>query len=105
MFEVYLRFGTEAVYGLEKTTVALISTARRTWPLDPAQVIKIMQLLQRRHPEIRVRIKLLIKPGGSAFVDSDAQKIGPCTVRFGAVPILVSDFAGATIEWPDPSHA
>jgi hypothetical protein len=47
----------------------------------------------------------LIQPGRSAFVDSDTQEIGPCTVGIGAVPVVMSAFAGATIEWPDPSHA
>jgi hypothetical protein len=30
---------------------------------NPAQLIKIMQFLYRRHPEIRMGVELLIKPG------------------------------------------
>jgi len=48
---------------------------------------------------------LLIEPGRSAFMDSDTQKIGSCTVGIGAVPVLILAVAGATIEWPGPSHA
>ena len=47
---------------------------------------------------------MLIKPGRSAFMDSDTQKIGLCTVGIGAVPVLMLAVAGATIEWPGPSH-
>src|SRR5438045_8996222 len=64
-----------------------------------------MQLLERRHPKIMMRVELLIKPGRSAFMDSDTQKIGSCTVGIGAVPVFMLPVAGATIEWPDPSHA
>jgi hypothetical protein len=39
--------------------------------LNPAQLIKVMQLLYRRDPEIRMRIELLIKPGGSGFMGTD----------------------------------
>jgi len=38
-----------------------------------------MQFLYRRHPEIGMRIELLIKPGGSGFMGSDTQKIRLCT--------------------------
>ena len=50
-------------------------------------------------------VELLIKPGRSAFMDSDTQKIGSCTVGTGAVPVLMFAVAGATIKWPGPSHA
>src|SRR5437667_9588454 len=105
MLEVYVWFGTEAVYILEKANIALISTARRRWALDPAQLIKIMQLLQRRHPEIRMGVELLIEPGRSALMDSDTQEIGSRTVGVRAVPFLMFAVAGATIEWPNPPHA
>jgi hypothetical protein len=38
-------------------------------------------------------------------MDSDTQKIGSRTVGIGAVPVLMLAVAGATIEWPNPSHA
>jgi hypothetical protein len=34
-----------------------------------------MQFLYWRHPEIWMGVELLIKPGRSAFVGSDAQKV------------------------------
>jgi hypothetical protein len=37
-----------------------------------------MEFLYRRHPEIGMRIELLIKPGASGFVGSDTQKIRAC---------------------------
>src|SRR5215510_8083313 len=64
-----------------------------------------MQLLYRRHPEIRMRFELLIEPCRSAFMHSDTQEIGSCTFSTGAVPVLMLAVAGATIECPGPSHA
>jgi hypothetical protein len=71
MLEVQVRFGTEAVDVLEEPTIAVISTARRRRALYSAQLIKIMQLLQRRHPEIGMGVELLVEPGRSAFMDSN----------------------------------
>jgi hypothetical protein len=50
-------------------------------------------------------IELLIEPGRSAFMNSGTQKIGSRTIGIGAVPVLMFTVAGATIEWPGPSHA
>src|SRR5436190_20316862 len=63
-----------------------------------------MQFLYRGHPEIRMGVELLIKPGRSAFLGSDAQKIGPCIASKRPVPSLMPVVAGATVEWPSPSH-
>ena len=104
MFEVYVRFGTEAVYALEKPKIALISAARRR-TLDSAQLIKIMQLLYGGHPEIRMGIELLIKPGRSAFMDTDAQEIGSRTLAMTLVSFPMSAVAAATIVSPSPFHA
>jgi len=99
-----MRFGTEALYALQKAKIALVSAAWRRWALNPAQFIKIMQFLYRGHPEIRMGVELLIKPGRSAFLGSDAQKIGPCIASKRPVPFLMPVVAGATVEWPSPSH-
>jgi hypothetical protein len=98
-------FGTEDPYVFQKAKIALVSAARRRCALNPAQLIQVMQLLYWRHPEIRMGIELLIKPGSSAFVGAHTQKIGSCTVGIGVVPVLMLAVAGATIEWPSPSHA
>src|SRR5262245_30708055 len=52
-----------------------------------------------------MRFELLIEPCRSAFMHSDTQEIGSCTFSTGAVPVLMLAVAGATIEWPGPSHA
>ena len=52
-----------------------------------------------------MRIELLIEPRRSPFMHSDTQEIGSCTVSAETVPILMLAVAGATIEWPGPSHA
>src|SRR6516165_2796441 len=100
MLEVQVRFGTEAVYTFEKATIALISTAWRRCALDFAQLIKVMELLQRRHPDIRMSVELLIEPGRSAFMNSDTQKIGSCNFSTRAVPVVRFAVAGATVKWP-----
>ena len=64
-----------------------------------------MQFLYRRHPEIRMGVELLIKPSRSAFVGADAQEIGSCTIGMGPILFLMPIVAGATVEWPSPSHA
>jgi len=51
-----------------------------------------------------MRLELLIKPARSAFVGSDTQKIGPWTASKRPVPFLMPIVAGATVEWPNPSH-
>jgi hypothetical protein len=89
-----MRFGTEAIQVVKETKIALVSAAWRGRVLDPAQLIKIMQFLYGRHPEIRMRVKLLIKPGRSTFVGSDAHEIGLRTARqrllfFGNVAVAV----------------
>ncbi len=50
-------------------------------------------------------VELLVEPGRSAFMDSDTQEIGARTIGIGAVPVLMLAVAGATNEWPGPSHA
>src|SRR6476469_4074577 len=50
-------------------------------------------------------VELLIEPGRSALMDSDTQEIGSRTVGTRAVCFLMFAVAGATIEWPSPSHA
>ena len=71
----------------------------------PCSVGQVMQLLHRRHLEIRMRIELLIEPGRSAFMDSNTQKIGSCTVGIGAIPVLMFSVVGETTKRPGASHA
>src|SRR6266436_1624210 len=63
-----------------------------------------MQFLYGRHPEIGMRIELLIKPGRSAFVSSDAQEIGPWIASKRPVLLLMLMIAGATVESRSPPH-
>ena len=51
-----------------------------------------------------MRVELFVEPGRSAFMDSDTQEIGSRTIGAAAVPVLMFAIAGATIEWPNPSH-
>src|SRR5437660_5247897 len=104
MLEVYVRFGAEIFYAFEKAEIALISATWRRGAFDVAQLIKIMQLLERRHPESRMRVELLIKRGRSALVGANAQEIGSCTIGMGPVPVLMSIVAVATVDWPNPFH-
>jgi len=48
-----------------------------------------MEFLYRRHPEVRMGIELLIKPGASSFMGSDTQKIGLSTASRRPVPFLM----------------
>ena len=104
MLEVHVRFGAEIFYAFEKAEIALISATWRRGAFDVAQLIKIMQLLERRHPEIRMGVELLIKPGRSALVGANAQEIGSCTIGMGPVLFLMPIAVGATVEWPSPFH-
>jgi hypothetical protein len=81
-----------------KLNIPLISAARRRNALDSAELIKIMQLFERRHPEVRVRIDLPIEPGRTALVKSDAHEIGSCTVGMTPVGWVTFAIAAATIE-------
>jgi hypothetical protein len=98
-------FGTEDPYVFQKAKIALVSAARRRRSLNPAQLIQVMQLLYWRHPEIRMGVELLIKPGRSAFVGSHTQKIGLCIAINRPVRFLMTVGAGASFESPGPSHA
>jgi hypothetical protein len=71
ILEVDARFSAETLQPLKKSKIAFISAARTSCALNPAQLIKVMQFLYRRHPEIRMRIELLKKPSASGFVGSD----------------------------------
>ena len=77
-----------------------------------------MELLHWRHPEIGMRLELLIKPRGSCFLCSNAQEIGAC-ITDGAVEVVsvvavnvmtvtvvtVSTVTVQGFEWPTPTHA
>jgi hypothetical protein len=98
-------FGAEDPYVFQKAKIAFVSAARRRYALNPAQLIQVMQLLYWRHPEIRMGVELLIKPGRSAFVDSHTQKIGSCIAINRPVRFLMTVRGGTTFESPGPSHA
>jgi hypothetical protein len=72
--------------------------------LNSAQLIKVMQLLYRRHPEIGMGIELLIEPGASSFMGSDTQKIGFCTASRRPIPFLMLVATAASVEQPSPCH-
>ena len=76
-----------------------------------------MEFLYWRHPEIGMRLELPIKPRGSGFLRSNAQKIGTRitgdAVEFvSIVAITVLTIAVVTVpkvtvagfEWPAPTH-
>jgi CBS domain-containing protein len=98
-----MRFGAEAIQALKEMKIALVSAARRGRVLNPAQLVKIMQFLYGRHPEIRVRVELLIKPCRSAFVGSDAHEIGLCMPRYR--PLFFANVAGALFKSPSQMHS
>src|SRR6266446_4342818 len=104
ILKVDTRFGTEALHALQKAKIALVSATRRACALNPAQFIKIMQFLYRRHPEIRMRVELLIKPCRSTFLSSDTQEIGPSIARRRALLFFIAVVADASFEWPNPTH-
>jgi hypothetical protein len=98
-----MRFGAEAIQALKETKIALVSAARRGRVLNPAQLVKIMQFLYGRHPEIRMRVELLIKPCRSAFVGSDAHEIGLYMPRYR--PLFFANVAGALFKSPSQMHS
>jgi len=104
IFKIDTRFSAKSLEPLQKSKIAVISIARATSALNPAQLIKVMQFLYGRHPEIRMGIKLLIEPGGSGFVRSDAQKIRACVASNGLTLFLPPVVTGAASEWPSPPH-
>jgi hypothetical protein len=73
-----------------------------------------MQFLYGRHPEIGMPLELVIKPRGSGFLRSHAQKVGTCAAGeaiefFSVVVIAVTVISVAVItvagfEWPVPTH-
>ena len=97
-----MRFGAEAFQALKKMTIALVSELRNRRVFDPAQLIKIMQFLYGRHPEIRMRVELLIKPRGPAFVGSDTDEIGLCMPR--QTPLFFAIVDRARLKSPSPMH-
>jgi hypothetical protein len=97
-----VRFGAEAVQALKKMKIALISAPWRVRVLDPAQLIKVMQFLYGRHPEIWMGIELLIKPCRPAFVGSDANEIGLCTLQMELFFAIVD---GVRVKSPSPMHS
>lgn len=94
-----------------------------------------MELLYWRHPEVRMRLELPIKPRGSCLLCSNAQEIGACitgdTVQVVYVTVVAVSVASVTVvassvvtvtvmaitivtvsmvtvpgfEWPSPMHA
>jgi hypothetical protein len=84
-----------------------------------------MELLYWRHPEVRMRLELPIKPRGSCLLCSNAQEIGACItgdtvqvvyVTVVAVSVITVTVMAITIvtvsmvtvpgfEWPSPMHA
>ena len=84
-----------------------------------------MELLYWRHPEVRMRLELPIKPRGSCLLCSNAQEIGAgitgdavemvsvtvvavivVTVTVMAITIVtVSMVTVLGFEWPSPMHA
>src|SRR5438105_2606880 len=97
-----MRFGTEGVQVFKEMKIALVSEAWRGRVLDPAQLIKIMQFLYRRHPEIRMGVELLIKPCRSTFVGSDGHEIGLCMPR--RRPLFFANAARALFKSPSQMH-
>ena len=78
-----------------------------------------MEFLYRRHPEVRMRLELAIKPGGSSLLRAHAQEIGiwitgeavdiisvaimaitVMTVAIVTVPMVTV----AGFDWPGPTH-
>ena len=66
----------EALQLLEESDIALVLIARRGGGRGVPAFIEIVQFLARRHPEIRMRRELMVKPGGAGFLRTDAKKIG-----------------------------
>jgi hypothetical protein len=115
----------------DKTSVALVIGPRRMTSLRPVQIVQVMELLHRRHPEIGMRLELPIKPRRSCLLCSNAQEIGVCitdeavdvvSVAIRTVPVTVVAVSVMAItvmavtmvtvlmvtvpgsEWPTPTH-
>jgi hypothetical protein len=78
-----------------------------------------MEFLDRRHPEVRMRLELAIKPGGSSFLRAHAQEIGiwitgeavkifsvlVVAVTVTSVPVVtIAMVTVAGCEWPIQAH-
>src|SRR6266481_4307265 len=104
ILKVDTRFGTEALHALQKAKIALVSATRRACALNPAQFIKIMQFLYRRHPEIRMRVELLIKPCRSSFLSAHTQEIRTRIAGRRVIVFPIAVVTCARFEWPGPTH-
>src|SRR5918996_3467359 len=58
IFDVDIGQGAQAIYALQKASVAIVSAARWVYAFSLGQLVKIMQFLQRRHPEIGMWLAL-----------------------------------------------
>src|SRR5215471_12695293 len=68
-----------------------------------------MQFFEWRHPEIRMRLELLVQPGGAGFLRSHAQEIRACLTGEAVKPLAVTVdritmIAVARFECPSPRH-
>jgi len=72
--------------------------------MNPAQFIKIMQFLYGRHPEIRMRVELLIKPCRSSFLSAHTQEIRAYIAGRRVIVFSIAAVIYARFEWPSPTH-
>src|SRR4030095_15503923 len=104
ILEVDARFRAKTFEPFQKSTIAFVSTTRLGSALNSAHLIKVMQFLYRRHPEIWMGIELLIQPGCARFMGADTQKIRPRPRSRRTVPFLMPAATTASVQRPSPSH-
>jgi hypothetical protein len=107
--QVEIELPTQVLHTLQKRGIALVSATWRMKLLCFVQLIKVMQFLHWRHPEIGMSLQLPIKPGGACFLRSHAQEIGARVTGEAVKPIAVAVvpitmIAVAGFEWPVPTH-
>ena len=69
--EIEIKLRTQIFHPVYKRTVARVSAPRRMKLLGSSWLVEIMEFLYGRHPEIGMRLELLVEPRGSGFLGSN----------------------------------
>ena len=71
--------------------------------------VEIVELLDRRHPEIRVKLELVVEPARAAFLGADAEEVGTAVRVVGKrprrePPALAAGLRTLARPWPSPDE-
>jgi len=99
MLEVHVRFGTETFYASRKRR-SRSSLQREKMRVRRCSIDQNNAAPERRHPESRMRVRVVDKARSFRPCGRQCTEIGSCTIGMG--PVLMSIVAGRDREWPSP---